>query len=106
MRTEFLFDRDDHGIDVVVLFAPRSGPLDDFETWVTEWQGLGRAVLVVLPDMVDADSLDRLASAGADLCVERGHPTELFTDMERARRLHRLRDDALREPAEQIDLLV
>jgi hypothetical protein len=46
-------------------------------------------VLVVLPNAVDVDIVERLESAGADLCTVAPTPEELFTDVERARCLHR-----------------
>jgi hypothetical protein len=76
-------------IDVVMLFAPRVPPRDQFEHSVAEWRSAGRAVLVVLPCSVDADGLQRLVAAGADLCVVAPTSAELFSHVERARCLHR-----------------
>ena len=73
----------------MILFAPRTGPDDEFECSVAEWSALERAVLVVLPNVVDDDIVERLESAGADLCTVAPTPEELFTDVERARCLHR-----------------
>ncbi len=78
-------------INVVVLFAPRGGPLAPFERSVAEWSLRGRAVLVVLPRAVDAETLARLAALGADLCVIAPTSTELFASVEQARSIHRRR---------------
>ena len=80
----------DEAIDVVTLFAPRAGPRGEFERSVAEWKAPDRAVLVVVcSGVVDTDMLERLAAAGADLCVVAPTADELFRHVERARRLHR-----------------
>lgn len=101
MKPEFLLHRDTENIDVVVLSAPREGPLDEFACAVAEWRALGRAVLVVLAQEVDAGTREQLAAAGADLCVVRARPADLFTLVERARRLHR--GASRRAPANRSD---
>jgi hypothetical protein len=88
MKTERALPHHAEGIDVVTLFAPSGAPRDEFEWSITEWISPDRAVLVVLPCDLDAASLERLSQAGADLCVVTPTPAELFTHIERARRLH------------------
>jgi hypothetical protein len=89
MKIEPLPLNHSRGIDVITLFAPHDFPNEDFERSVEEWKSADRAILVVLPDRVDDEWLDRLRSAGADLCVVAPTPEELFTHVERARRRHR-----------------
>jgi uncharacterized damage-inducible protein DinB len=89
MKTEPLPLDHRRGIDVITLFAPHDFPNEEFERSVEEWKSTDRAILVVLPRRVDAEWLDRLRSAGADLCVVAPTPAELFTHVERARRRHR-----------------
>jgi hypothetical protein len=89
MRTNPLPPHHHRDIDVITLFAPQHFPNDDFEHSVEEWESVDRAILVVLPRRVDDEWLDRLRSAGADLCVVAPTPDELFTHVERARRRHR-----------------
>jgi hypothetical protein len=89
MKTEPQVASRGDDIDVMILFAPRTGPDDEFECAVAEWSRVERATLVVLPNAVDVDILERLESAGADLCTVAPTPEELFTNVERARCLHR-----------------
>ena len=113
MQPELPLHRDTENIDVVVLCAPRDGPLDEFAYTIAEWRALGRAVLVVLRREVDAGTREHLAAAGADLCVVRARPADLFTLVERARRIHRgasrraaaCRSDTDRGPRSNDDVL-
>ena len=76
----------DHGdIDVITLYAPRTLPDADFERRIAEWSSQDRAILVVLPGVLDDSSLDRLHVAGADLCVVTPRPKELVAHVARAR---------------------
>ena len=93
------------GIDVITLFAPHDFPNEEFECSVEEWKSPDRAILVVLPRRVDDDWLDRLRSAGADLCVVAPTPDELFTHVERARRRHRRTHTARASSDERLDEL-
>jgi len=79
----------DHGdIDVITLYAPRTLPDADFDRRIAEWSSQDRAILVVLPYVLDDSSLERLHIAGADLCVVAPTTKELVTHVERARGRH------------------
>jgi len=84
-------------IDVVVLVAPdRCGSCDPLFGAIEEVKQRDHAaVLVVFTHPVDAEILDRAATAGADLCVVTPVPTELFGHIERTRARFR----ATAEPA-------
>jgi hypothetical protein len=105
MRIDPLPAQHRRDIDVITLFAPPDFPNEEFERSVEEWKSTDRAILVVLPARVDDDSLDRLRSAGADLCVVAPTPEELFTHVERARRRHRRACTARTISDEQLDTL-
>jgi hypothetical protein len=81
----------DAPIDVIVLIAPaRSTSYDQFLRTIAELKAGGRAaVLVVLPQLADAETLQRVATAGADVCVVAPTSDDLFPFIERARSVHR-----------------
>ena len=79
----------ERALNVILLFAPDNAGGSQFERLVAEWSSLGHAVLVVFPRAVATATLQRLALAGADLCVVAPTPAQLFSHVEQARRLHR-----------------
>jgi response regulator RpfG family c-di-GMP phosphodiesterase len=82
----------DEPIDVIVLIAPSpSTSRDQFLRTIAELKSDGRtAVVVVFPHFADTETLARVSTAGADLCVVAPTSHDLFACMERARSLHRL----------------
>lgn len=105
MKIEPLPPQHSRGIEVITLFAPLNCPSEEFEQSVEEWRSTDRAILVVLPNKVDDETVDRLRSAGADLCVVAPTSEELFTHVERARRRHRKACPARTSSDDRLDAL-
>ena len=105
MKTEPLPPHHTRGIDVITLFAPLSWVSGEFEQSVEEWRSPDRAILVVLPKRFDDETVDRLRSAGADMCVVAPTSEELFTHVERARRRHRKACPARTSSDDRLDAL-